>query len=100
MFEKMTRALSIANFKIIQTNISERLITISCTVNLFNMVLWQAWGDKVLLHFKPEGENHTNIQVYGVPSLFRLRVDRKDKVYGKAEIAAKLRRIIQNEAGS
>ena len=100
MFEKMTTALSKANFKVIQTNISERLITISCIVDLFNMGFWQAWGDKVLLHFKPEGENQTNIQVYGVPNLFRLRVDRKNKVYGKAEIAAELRRIIQNEAGS
>ena len=100
MFEKMTTALSKANFKIIQTNISERLITISCIVGLFNMVLWQTWGDKVLLHFKPEGKNQTNIQVYGVPNLFRLRVDRKDKVYGKSEITAELRIIIQNEAGS
>ena len=100
MFEKMTTALSKANFKIIQTNSSERLITISCIVKLFKMALWQAWGDKVLLHFKPEGENQTNIQVYGVPNLFRLWADRKDRVYGKAEIAAELRRIIQDEVGS
>jgi hypothetical protein len=100
IFEKMTTALSRANFKIIQTNNSERLITISCIVDLFNMVLWQAWGDKVLLHFKPQGENETNIQIYGVPNLFRLRVDGKDKVYGKAEIAVELRKIIQNEAAS
>ncbi len=100
MFEKMTTALSKANFKIIQTNSSERVITISCIVDLFNMVFWQAWGDKVLLHFKPRGENQTNIQIYSVPNLFRLRVDGKDKVYGKAEIAAELRKIIQNEARS
>lgn len=100
MLEKVNTALSKANFKILEKNISERLITIGCIVDLFNMGLWRSWGDKVLLHFKPTGENQTDIQVYGIPNLFRLRTDKKERIYSKAEITAELRKIIQNETGS
>jgi len=94
-FNEVSKALSDTKFKILKMNNAERLIIIHCIVDLFDMVLWRSWGDKVLLHCMPGGENQTDVRVYGVPNWFRLRRNKNEKVYTKAEIAAELRKIIQ-----
>lgn len=98
MLEKITTALSKDNFKILKTDISERVITIRCIVNLFNIVLWQAWGEKVIMHFNPTPKNETDIQIYGVLNLLRFKFLKKERLYSKAEIAAELRKLIQTVA--
>jgi hypothetical protein len=98
IFDKISTALSESDFKILEKNDSERLITIRCIVELFNMLLWQSWGDKLQLQCMADDKNQTEIRVYGVPNLFRLKIKKDEKVYKKAEIAGELRKLIQRAA--
>ena len=98
IFDKLSTALSGSDFKILEKNDSERLITIRCIVELFNMVLWQSWGDTLQLQCVAADENQTEVRVYGVPNLLRWKIKKDEKVYNKAEIAKELRKLIQRAA--
>ena len=79
-YEKLLNKLQEMHFEVQTQNKSKGKIVVFCLSNLFNMILWRCWSDKLIFNVYSVDENRTEVNIYAVPNLFRIKVKKGEKL--------------------
>ena len=88
--QQICDAVSASQIEALKVDRSRGEIIIRCLTDLFSMLFWRCWGDKVLFKCTPLGDSQTEVEIFGIPNWFRLGVKKGEKVYNRDELAGLL----------
>jgi hypothetical protein len=75
-YEKLLKKLHEMHFEIQTQNKIKGEIVVRCLSNLINIFFWRCWSDKLIFDFNLIDGNRTEVEIFAVPNLFRIKVNK------------------------
>jgi hypothetical protein len=99
-YDALLEKLKAMNFGIRMQDKQSGEITINCLCKMFDVVFWRCWANR--LHFKVSQieESKTEVEIYGLPDFFRIRVKKREKLTDINKLSAQLSMIELGEANT
>lgn len=94
MFAAVIAKLRRLKITILEEDENAGTIVARCLSRPFNLVIWQCWSDKLLIHFENDADRKTNIRVYAIPNLFRLAMKKDEHEVSLNSLLAEIRSSI------
>ena len=66
-------------------------ITARCLSVVTNMLVWRCWSDRLILEVRSVGDNRTEVHLYAVPNLLRIRLRKGERPVDLGTVLSALR---------
>lgn len=66
-------------------------IVARCLCEVMNLILWRCWGDKLLFRIWETESNRTQVDIFVIPNLFRIRLRKGEKLIDLNKIVSQLK---------
>jgi hypothetical protein len=91
-YEKLLKKLQEMRFEVQTQNKSKGKIVVRCLSNLINIFLWRCWSDKLIFDFNLVDENRTEVNIFAVPNLFRIKVKKGETLVDLDKLLSQLKK--------
>ena len=91
-YEKLLKKLQDMRFEVQTQNKSKGKIVILCLSNLINIFLWRCWSNKLIFDFNLVDENRTEVNIFAVPNLFRIKVKKGETLVDLDKLLSQLKK--------
>ena len=89
-FTKLLSTLRILGVEVEYENRAAGEVVARCLSMFLNFVLWRCWSDKLLFELKSGDGVRTNVNVYVIPNLMRIKVGKDEKLTDLDDLVAHL----------
>jgi hypothetical protein len=93
-YDTLLKRLMEMNFEVTEQDKNKGEIEIRCLSSLFNMIFWGCFGDKLLFELKQIEAKKTEVNVFGIPNLFRIKVKKGEVLVDLTKLLFQLRAIL------
>ena len=89
-FASLRSKLAELHIGIEKEDVNKGEIVAQCLTACFNMVLWRCWSDRLIFEVKALGATKTQVTIYTVPNLFRLKVEKNEETIELNKLVSQL----------
>src|SRR5262249_47005547 len=89
-YQRLLSALEQLHIPIKEIDAERGTILATCLSQIVNFGFWKCWSEKLLIEIKPMDSSGSSVSIYGIPSLWKIKMNRGDS---PADIKALVSRL-------
>ena len=89
-FTKLRSIIRLHQLEILNDNRATGRIACRCLSMCVNLLFWRCWSDELLFELKAVGKSQTEVSIFAIPNLMRIRVKRSETVADPDEIVSRI----------